>query len=754
MKIKDIVNREIVNLTNCDQEPIHIPGSIQPHGFLLGINDNSEIEYCSGNVNEFTGIAHAQLLNKPLSALLDPDELTKVNDHDLGLKGDPVAPIVLNIGKGRFNCSIHRSRHITVLECEAADAREPGLLNVYDQAIQFVRYMQEATTLRELCDKVAQEVRVLTGYDRVMVYRFDKHYNGEVYAEQKREDLESFLDLHYPHTDIPVQARQLYIRNLLRLIVDVNYEPVPIFTADDGNPKHLDLSLSVLRSTSPIHVQYLHNMGVGATLTISLLHGGKLWGLIACHHYSPKYLDHYTRMNAQLQGHFLTSQITVRQAAEEYAIAKEVNASLEGLLNMEFPPSRESLSGIVKEPALLALCNAGGVAIVLDGLIYRNGLTPSDEQILKLAEWAGPFSKYRFFSSSKLEGKYERAAEICSSSSGIIFFNMRSARQACIIWFNPETLEEVKWAGDPEKAIEKNENGLSPRKSFEAWKVITKCQAREWREPELTAAANFAYAMQKHITHILLNEEEIQQRLLTDKLKESNAELENINWISTHDLREPLRKIQVFSSKLLMVENELPAGNVAIVEKIDKAAKRMQKLIDSLSIYAKTRQTNEIFTEVDLQKIVRNILEELKDDLEETHASIHVLNMPKVKGIPVLLQQLFVNLVNNALKFSKPGTTPHIVISGDESPIAHPSGIPGTYWHLSVTDRGIGFDPHMKEVIFKVFSRLNPGNHHDGSGIGLAVCRKVMQIHGGHIEAHGALDQGAIFDLYFPLSTS
>ena len=207
-----------------------------------------------------------------------------------------------------------------------------------------------------------------------------------------------------------------------------------------------------------------------------------------------------------------------------------------------------------------------------------------------------------------------------------------------------------------------------------------------------------------------------------------------------------------FSSKLLMVENELPPKSSVIVEKIDNAAKRMQKLIDSLSIYAKTRQTDEIFSVVDLRQVIGDILDELKDDIEENRANISVVNVPKVEGIPVLLQQLFVNLINNALKFSKPGSDPNIVIRGDESPVEHPGGSPGMFWHLSVTDNGIGFDPHMKEVIFKVFSRLNPGKNLDGSGIGLAVCRKVMQIHGGQIEAHGTPGQGAIFDLYFPVS--
>ena len=181
---------------------------------------------------------------------------------------------------------------------------------------------------------------MITGYDRVMVYRFDEQYNGEVFAESKTEALPAFLGHHYPHSDIPAQARELYLRNLLRMIPDVAYTPVPLYTLDDGRPeKTLDMSHSVLRSVSPIHIQYLKNMGIQATLTISLVLEGRLWGLIACHHYSPKWTPHYIRLSAQLQAHFLTSQIRVQETAEEYqrsqAIEKDLNSLLGTLTKKE-----------------------------------------------------------------------------------------------------------------------------------------------------------------------------------------------------------------------------------------------------------------------------------------------------------------------------------------------------------------------------------------------------------------------------------
>ncbi len=748
MKIKDIVNREIVNLSNCDQEPIHIPGSIQPHGFLFALDNSFLIAYCSGNTESYLDIPYQKLLKSSFAALIGDSQFSQFITHLDTIGTAATAPLVIQLNEKKFNCITHRSDKMIVAEFEPLPGTQPAVASVYDQTIQFVKYMQESVTLKQLCDRIAREIRSLTGYDRVMVYRFDKDYNGEVYAEAVREDLEPFLGLHYPHTDIPAQARQLYIKNLLRIIVDVNYTPVPIYTIDDTPGKNLDMSFSVLRSTSPIHVQYLQNMGVGATLTISLLHEGKLWGLIACHHYKPKYIDHFTRINAQLQGHFLTSQINLRQEAEEYNLARDVNNALERILNKSYPPERNSIEAIIKEPALLALCNAAGVAIVLDDTIYTNGQTPAKDEIRQIAAWASPHSRNRLISTSKLSAEFEAAKAFCPNASGIIYYSLKSTKDACIIWFNPETLEEVNWAGDPEKSIEKNENGLSPRKSFESWKQVVKCQAREWKEPELNAAANYAYALQKHITYISLNEEENRQRELSNQLKESNAELENINWISTHDLKEPLRKIQVFSSKLL-AEEKLGEGAGQAFQKINESAKRMQRLIEGLSMYARTRHSAEHFEDINLQEKLETMIKELEDDGTIKASSIKAVNLPTIKAIPILIQQLFMNLINNALKFSKKDVDPVIMIEGSEKEISFESG-PGLYHIITVKDNGIGFPVEMNESVFKLFSRLNPVKLYEGSGIGLALCKKVMQLHNGHIKASGEQGVGAVFTLYFP----
>lgn len=752
MELRDIVNREIVNLTNCEQEPIHIPGSIQPHGFLIAIDRDFIIRYTSGNIDNYSSLLVEDILQKPIEILIGADQLAEFRHYISNLQNKVTTPHIINIENTQFQCVIHKSSDFLICEFEPVSEHVPRVSTVYDQAINFAKYMGQAMTLRQLCDSVAAEIRALTGYDRVMVYRFDKEYNGEIFAESKVDEQEPFLGLHYPHTDIPAQARQLYIKNLLRLIVDINYTPVPIFTKENATNENLDLSHSTLRSVSPIHVEYLKNMGVGATLTISLIHEGKLWGMIACHHYSAKYIDHYTRIAAQLQGHFLTSQIQVREMAEEYKVAANINKSLETLLNLTFSPERSSLQQLVQQPQILEICNAGGVAVILSDVVYKAGKTPEDDSILKIASWAKKKASKGFYSTSRLPEQLSQAQAWCETASGILYYQLGVVHDETIIWFRAESLEEINWSGDPEKAIVKDANGLSPRKSFEKYQQIVKCRSHEWTKTEQTAASTFSYSLQKYITLILLTEEEARQRELTKQLKESNLELENISWISTHDLKEPLRKIQLFSSRLLDLEKNMSADVSTTLQKMNASANKMQKLIADITNYSRIRHAEKSFEKIDLHELIDKLKKEFYEEIEEKNAIINTRGLSSVTGIPVIVHQLFSNLVGNALKFSKDTVPAVISIEQSEEPCPSPEPDDNRLFNrIEIIDNGIGFENEFNDKIFKIFARLHAVDKYQGTGIGLALCKKIMQLHDGYIYAAGEKNKGATFSLYFPL---
>ena len=748
MKIKDIVNRDIVNLTNCDQEPIHIPGSIQPHGFLFGIDKGSrKIEFCSENAEMFTGKSYSFLLGKTFDEAFGSQLHKTVSAHFNVENVLNKTPLKVHFGNAMVELRVHQNDGYYILEGEFFNPKDQ-LSNVYEQTVKFISYMKDTDTLKDLCNLVAKGTREVTGYDRVMVYRFDSDYNGEVFAEDCREDLEPFFGLHYPHTDIPVQARELYMRNVTRLIADIGYTPVPIYTFDDGSNKNLDLSLSILRSTSPIHVEYLQNMGVGATLTISLIHQNRLWGLIACHHYSPKYLSHEVRMAAQLQGQFITSQIEVRQSNEQFEITRKTNAALEKINALDLPPVMESFKIISANENLCKVANASGVSLVINGVVFKNGLTPSNASILELSNWLSVYTNDTNLRTNNIKSIVKEIPQVYNFVSGLIYHSLGNNNS--IIWYRPETIQEVNWGGDPNKAIVKDENGLHPRNSFNLWKEFVRHKSSDWHQPEINAAANYAHSIQKQISMMNLSEGEEKYRLLNEVLQETNSELENINWISTHDLQEPLRKIQLIASKVIAQEKTTLPENVKFsLERLNASANRMQNLLKDILKYTRIKNNAEAFVKVDLNEIVREILADSGEIIVDARAVINFEKLPTIDGIPFLLTQLFSNLILNSLKYGADDRIPEIGIkykadANDVSGKRHVNHI------IEITDNGIGFEPQYAETIFKIFSRLQTDKNFDGSGVGLALCRKIMKTHNGTITAKSSLGQGTTMTLVFP----
>jgi len=752
MKIKDIVNRDLVTLTNCEHEPIHIPGSIQPHGFLLGITLDWKIDFCTANISVFLDLIHDQVLGRKFHEVFGMHVQEELYNYLDNTKVRLVFPLEVELMGVSFQITVHNSDNLYVLEAEPQTRGKEQLADVYAQTIQFVSNMNNTRSLKELCALVAEGTREITGYDRVMIYRFDDNYNGEIYAEDCREDLEPFLGLHYPHTDIPVQARELYMKNQIRLIVDIGYEPVPVFTIDNKENKNLDMSLSILRSTSPIHIEYLKNMGVGATLTISLIHHGRLWGLIACHHYSPKNISPEIRLAAKLQGQFITSQIDLRQSNDEYEIARKTSQALERLTALDLPIDHASFDVICSDPELLKLCNAKGVSICIGQKIYKSGTTPPDEIITQIILNIHFYEYGRTFSTNKLSNFMPDLSGY-EEVSGIIYHSLGSGNS--IIWYKPETVAEINWAGDPEKAIILDSKGLHPRNSFNLWKQIIKHQSSAWLQPELIAAASYAHFLHNQIVMLQLSQEEEKYRNLSEVLRETNSELENINWISTHDLQEPLRKIQFIASKVVSDIDKVPS--VAIIdslERVTKSANRMQHLLIDILKYTRIKHTIDSFQRVNLNYILEETLLEMKETIDDSKATIKSDILPDVFAIPFLMKQLFSNILHNSLKYAAAERNAVIEITASKEPeINLYSNKVYCHW-ITFKDNGIGFEQEYAESIFKIFTRLHSLEKYNGSGVGLALCKKIMKTCNGNIRAVGKLNQGTEITIYFPCDPS
>jgi chemotaxis family two-component system sensor kinase Cph1 len=743
--IRDIVFRGEVDLTNCDNEPIHIPGTIQPHGLLLGISlPGHSVVYCSQNVDQYFGIAPEQVLGKLMSGLLGEEEYAKLNEYLSNITGKGEDTLALKINAEKYSVSAHQSGEVYLLEIEPFPDGRMQMPDLYAQMQKFISYAEQAGSLKEFCELIAVETRALTGYDRVMIYRFDNRYNGEIYAESKRGDLEPFLGLHYPHTDIPAQARELYLKNLVRMIADVNYKPVPILAIDvPGKDLTLDLGLATLRSVSPIHIEYLKNMGVSATLTVSLVQNKKLWGLIACHHYSPHIVPHYTRIASKLLGHLFTSQIAVRKISEENDESIEIFSYLEQLVEI-VNHNPDFINILLADNRFLQLTHAEGVAIKIEGHFYVAGKVPHAAELNKLAKWLGEEVSNDFYHTSNLASEYASAGDIADTAAGILYSNLDKHSGNCLIWFKPEMKTTINWAGDPEKAVVKvnDKERLSPRKSFALWKQNVSMQSSEWQKSELTAAARLASNIQVKMSLQNLYHEEEKYRKLSERLQTANNQLENFNWISSHDLKEPLRMISIYAHIIEKNEDMPGKSSKEAIFFMRQGVDRMNELINSLMEYNKVGSNSDKLLEpLKFKPILDRVLAETKDILVKTEANVIVDSIPeKIMGISPLIEQLLKNLIINASKF-RDHQKPLVINIGARQKSA--------FWEFYLNDNGIGIDEQYAEKIFVVFQRIHTKEEFDGPGMGLAICKRIVEMHGGEIWVTSKKDVGSTF--YFTL---
>ncbi|WP_091016736.1 MULTISPECIES: diguanylate cyclase domain-containing protein [Paenibacillus] len=510
-----------IDLNNCDKEPIHIPGFIQPHGVLLAINTSltPTIVQCSQNTEDHLGIAYEDILGMPLENLIGEKEVSKLlgSSFNADVTSDlHYMDLTIKVsGEERvFSSVLHESEGLLILEIEPFYEKEDMETTDFEWISRFFGRMKSTDSRVEASQIAAEQVKEMLGYDRVMIYEFDEQWNGKVIAEAREQELEPFLGHHYPASDIPKQARELYLRNWLRTIVNVNYKPVEIVpTLQPLTGKPLNLSLSVLRSVSPLHIEYLHNMGVGATVTISLIHNNELWGLITCHHYSARYVPHRVRNLCNFLGAFFSNELFQRQQLDDYQSeiqSREAASRIANIFIGNTSPARvlEELQG--EEETVLNLMGAAGAAICYQDKLLLYGETPTSGQIRELAGWlAGKSEDYSYYT-SKLSSEYETAKAYPDKASGVIYVAISPGQHNYMIWFRPEVVQVVDWAGDPAKAVLKTDDGmrLSPRKSFEKWREVVKSTSYPWATKELSVLPLLKTIVRRQTENQLVQAEE------------------------------------------------------------------------------------------------------------------------------------------------------------------------------------------------------------------------------------------------------
>jgi chemotaxis family two-component system sensor kinase Cph1 len=563
------LTKQFPHLSECDREPIHIPGSIQPHGVMLVAESTTLIvRHIGGDAAKMLGIDAD--VDRPLA------EFVGQANAEMAERVTKTAPKRAFIGtiekadRSSINITSHLTGGYLIVELEPKVGPEKSSAELLGALETASAAFDQASTLKALCDAAAIEFRKLTRYDRVMVYRFLDDAAGEVLAEDRRADLHSFMNHHFPASDIPQQARALYIRNLLRVIPDVNYVAAalqPEWKA--GAP--LDMSDSILRSVSPIHLQYLRNMGVAASASISIVKDGVLWGLIACHNETPRVIPYDLRAACRTLASNLARQIKTREETEAYRERLRIRGSEDetiallsraGALDEEIEHHLDELS---------RLLSGDGFAVLRGSRISLIGACPSEDEVSRLAKWLIGKSAETIFATNQLAALYPAAQSFENVAAGVLALLLSAEEPWLLIWFRAEEIQTVNWAGNPHKAADlKPGEILNPRTSFEAWQETVRGRARRWTLVELEAAARIRHDLIEVRQNYRLKEV---NRQLTESVAEKNLLLDQKQFLIGEVNHRVQNSLQLVSGFLSFQARE--SGDPEFTAAVEEARRRI-----------------------------------------------------------------------------------------------------------------------------------------------------------------------------------
>jgi two-component system, chemotaxis family, sensor kinase Cph1 len=743
-----------------DLEPIHFIAQIQPYGVLLAIEESTlNILWISENTQEYFGVSPESLLGQPLSQLLDRSTLieltTALDSDDLEAINPFAAKLNAQLDRSlllssTFLAAAHRTDQVIVLElepllsCQISPSDE-----LYRQLKRAIANIKRASTLSELYQNVAREIRRLTEFDRVMVYRFDADYSGIVVAEDCRTGLESYLGLHYPAADIPTTARSIFFANWLRAIPNVNDEPVTLLSWDKTNSP-LDLSRAMWRGVSPCHREYLQNMGVTATMTISLIDGDRLWGLIACHHNTSKLLGYQTRKTCELLGQLVSLELVLQQEREWQHYRDRIEHIEKGF-RQDLAKSPDRIDAVLKrnQDALLDLVQAQGVAIVLDSHIVCVGQTPTPAEVRALLAWRGANFEQEVFQTDALVRDYADAGRFHHKPGGMLAISIALKETSYhILWFRPEKSYIVNWGGNPNEAVALMPDGivrLSPRGSFSLWQEMVQGYSLPWSPLEIEAARELRHSLliaALEASQIALRQAAIEAN------KASQAKSEFLANMS-HEIRTPMNAILGFTQLLEMTT--LDSRQQEYLQSIAHGGENLLAIINDILDLSKL-EAGELklnASDFELRTILLSLISLFKAQADAKGLSLKLEIAPNVPDQLVgpldRLRQVLTNLLGNAIKFTAVGGVTLTVDlqegSGDEVSDSMVQLL------FQVRDTGIGLAERDQSRIFDPFTQVDASStrKYEGTGLGLTICRKIVNLMGGEIGVDSRLGEGSTF---------
>jgi chemotaxis family two-component system sensor kinase Cph1 len=659
-----------IDLTACDREPIHIPGAIQPHGLLL-VADTRDLVVLggAGNVEERL---EPEWLGRTLTDLLQQDVREKL-DAASG-STTMVLDQVHRIGR-TFDVTAHRSEDRIIVELEPASARMTSAAEALTTLDAAANLFERVADLRDLCAQAAVAFRQLTGFDRVMVYRFLDDETGVVLAEDRDPAVSSFLNHHFPASDIPRQARALYVRNRVRVIPDVNYEPAPFRSASD-HLYALDMSDIALRSVSPIHLQYLKNMGVAASASISVVLDGMLWGLIACHNRTPRHIPYDVRLACRALAGSLSRQIRAKDEAEHYrerirlrSLEDAAVSRLDGGVSLDtfFASTGDELC---------TMLGAHGFAAVQGDDIHAAGSCPDRPALHALAVWVRERILLEPFSTDRLSQAYPPALDYRELASGLLATTMSIDQSTVLMWFRPEALAVVNWAGNPHKAIDTDPDAiLTPRTSFEAWSHAVRGLSRPWSLLEIESAnrlmRNIFEARQNRRVRDL-------NRELTATVSDNESLLRQKDYLLKEVDHRTQNSLQLVSA-FLGLQAKTEADDV-----LTGHLKEAQRRVSAVALVHRRLYSDARVETVDLSRYLDDLCVELKSSMGSewgdriaTYLAPIIVSPDEAVHVGLILTELVIN----ANKYAYAGAPGPIAITLEQH---------GSRFRLIVADSGSG----------------------------------------------------------------
>ncbi|TNB88527.1 GAF domain-containing protein [Pseudomonas sp. Fig-3] len=729
-------------LANCADEPIRFPGAIQPHGVLLMLSEpDFVIRQVSANVLQLMGHDPHGLPGQTLDALFGQQQAQAVLKACRADADGDNAPVEIVVNQLRFDALVHRHQGALIVELEQhlSDYRPEGVSGEANLG-RMLQRLQSAKSLQALYEISVREIQAMTGYDRVLIYRFEEEGHGQVIAEASAPSMELYKGLFFPASDIPEQARELYRTNWLRIIPNADYTPVPLvpqLRPDTQTP--LDLSFSTLRSVSPIHRQYMKNMGVLSSMSISLMEGDRLWGLISCGNRQPLLVPHEMRMACQTIGQVLSLQISAMEALD---LTRQRDAKLEDLKVLATAMAESSdnvFDGLSREPQrLMDLTGATGVAILEDNKLHRHGQCPKAEQIRELHKWMLETDQ-PVFSHHNLSSVFAPAQAYQDVASGVLAIHLPKPVENGVLWFRPEVKQTIQWSGDPQKPLdlESSETGLRlrPRTSFEIWKVEMAGISTKWTHGDLFAAND-------------LRRSALENDLARQVHKERQAvqARDELVAVVSHDLRNPMTVISMLCGmmqKSFSSDGSHSSKRIAsAIDTMQQAASRMNVLLEDLldtsridagryTIHPQPLDVSQIFE--DACSLLTPLATAKAIDI-----SFHAEPNLKINADPERLFQVLSNLIGNAIKFTpQQGSVGISAMSvGDEIV-------------FSVRDTGEGIKPEQLPHVFDRYWTVKEGNP-NGTGLGLYISKGIVQAHGGKLHAESQPGKGSEFSFTVP----